>query len=84
METTRIYILIAVFTLAIIAFLIPLISGKSRRNQLTPLTGLAFGFVIAGAIFGDNRLIGLGLIGIGVLLSVADIMIKYRKKAQGK
>jgi hypothetical protein len=44
------------------------------------LASLAFGFVVAGIVFGnDNRLIGYGLMGIGVLLAVLDIFRNRNK-----
>ncbi len=47
---------------------------------MTPLTGLAFGFILAGIIFGDDRLIGYSLLGIGVILAVIDIFKKLKSK----
>jgi hypothetical protein len=43
---------------------------------------LALPLVLAGILFGENRLIGYGLMGAGVLLAVIDIIIRYRN--QGK
>jgi len=51
------------------------------KNRLTPLAGLAFAFVLAGIFFGENRLIRYGLIGIGIILAVVDIIIRSRKKS---
>jgi hypothetical protein len=44
------------------------------------LDGLSFVFVIAGIVFGDDRLIGYGLIGVGIILAVVDIIMKSKKK----
>ena len=80
MNTSQIYIVISIVVLAAIALLV-IFLGKSRKeNRLTPLAGLAFGFILAGIIFGDNRLIGYSLLGIGVILSVIDIFIKLKSK----
>jgi hypothetical protein len=80
MNTSQIYIAISIVVLATIALLV-IFLGKSRKeNRLTPLAGLAFGFILAGIIFGDNRLIGYSLLGIGVILSVIDIFIKLKSK----
>lgn len=43
------------------------------------MASIAFGFVVAGIIFAENRLIGYGLLGIGVILAVVDIYLKTKK-----
>lgn len=78
MEPSHIYIAIAIIALALIALALFFISRKKGSNKFTPLAGTAFGFVIAGIIFGENRLIGYGLIGIGVTLAIIDAFLKYR------
>lgn len=73
------YVLIAVIALAAIAVLVFLIGNRKRDNRLTPLASVAFGFVIAGAVFGgDNRTIGYSLIAVGVVLAVADSFLRRR------
>jgi len=47
---------------------------------LTPLAGIAFAFIIAGSIFGDSRLVGYSLIGIGVIVAFIDIVKKMKRK----
>ena len=74
MNPSQIYIAISILVLAIIAVLVFFKSKKEKK--LTPLAGLAFGFIMAGIIFGDDRLIGYSLIGIGVILAIIDIIKK--------
>ena len=50
------------------------VRNNRKENRLTPMAGLAFGFVLAGILFGDDRLIGYGLMGVGVILAVIDIV----------
>jgi hypothetical protein len=38
------------------------------------------GFVLAGILFGENRLVGYALLGIGVILAVIDIVRKSKSK----
>ena len=79
MNTSQIYIAVSIVVLAAIALLV-IFLGKSRKeNRLTPLAGLALGFILAGIIFGDNRTIGYSLLGIGVILSVIDIVKKLKR-----
>ena len=57
---------------------------KNKKQKLTPLAGLAFGFILLGIVFGNNRLVGYGFIGIGVLLAVVDMFRKLKKKEDEK
>ncbi len=56
------------------------VKKNKKEKRLTPLEGIALAFVLAGIIFGDDRLAGYSLIGSGVLLAVIDIFIKLKKK----
>jgi hypothetical protein len=81
MDTSQIFITIAIVTLAVIAVLFFVIR-KGKAKRLTPLTGLAFGFMLAGIIFSEDRLIGYGLMGVGVVLAVVDIFLQAKKKTK--
>lgn len=76
MNISQIYILVSIIVLAAIAILVFFVSKNKEEKKLTPLAGLAFGFVLAGIIFGDDRLIGYGLMGVGVLLAIVDMVRK--------
>jgi hypothetical protein len=78
MDSSQIYILIALFLLAIIASLAIFLRNKPAK--LTPLAGLAFGFILAGLFFGERRMVGYGLIGVGVLFAVIDMIKKIKQK----
>lgn len=78
MEVAQIYILISIIVLGIIAVLVFFVKKNDKRKSLTPLTGLAFGFVVAGIVFGDSRLVGYSLMGVGILLAVVDIFLKRK------
>ena len=79
MNTAQIFIALSIAVLAVIALLVFII-GKSRRgNRLTPLAGLAYGFIVAGIVFSDDRLIGYSLMGVGVILAIIDIIKKLRQ-----
>jgi hypothetical protein len=80
MNITQVYIAISIAVLAVIA-LIVILTGKSRRqNRLTPLAGIAFGFILAGIVFGHDRLIGYSLMGIGVIIAIVDMFRKLKSK----
>jgi hypothetical protein len=65
----------------IVVILLAFVSSRDKRqNRLTPLAGLAFTFIIAGILFGENRILGYGLMGVGVLMAVIDIFINIRSK----
>ena len=80
MNTSQIYIAISIVVLAAIALLVIVIGRSKKQNRLTPLAGIAFGFILAGIVFGDDRLIGYSLMGIGVILAVIDIFIRSKRK----
>ena len=78
MEASEIYIIIAVTALVLIVSLY-LKNRNANKKPMSHLTKLGYALVFAGIFFGDERLIGYTLIGIGVLLSVIDI-IRNRNK----
>ena len=72
----HIYIGIAIITLLIIALFLSRRKGEQLRKP-SNLVMLAMAFVVLGIIFGNtDRLIGYSFIGIGVLLSITDIIRK--------
>lgn len=75
---SAVYVAIAVAALAVVFAVVWFGGGAKRAKRLTPLAGLAFGFVIAGIVFGDNRLIGYSLMGVGVTLAILDILVRRR------
>jgi O-antigen ligase len=80
MNISQIWIAISLVVLAVIALLVFFLGKNRKEKRLTVLASLAFGFVVAGIVFGnDNRLIGYGLMGIGVLLAVLDIFRNRNK-----
>ena len=74
MNLLQVYILISIVVLLII-----FIVKRERKEKLTSLAGLSFAFIIAGIIFGSNRLVGYSLMSIGVLLALIDIF-KSKKR----
>jgi hypothetical protein len=80
MNSSQIYITISIVVLAAIATLIFFVNKNKKGKKLTPLAGLAFAFVLAGIVFGDDRLIGYSLIGVGVIIAVVDIIKKLKSK----
>ncbi|MFH1248925.1 MAG: hypothetical protein V1660_02130 [archaeon] len=81
MNYPQIYIAISIIVLAIIAFFLFFANKKKKKNEkLSPLAGIAFAFIIAGIVFGDNRVIVYGLMGIGVCIAVVDIILKAKKR----
>ena len=80
MNVSQIFIAVSIAVLACIALLVFFIGKSRRENRLTPLASLAFGFVLAGILFGDDRLIGYSLLGIGVILAVIDMLKRSKSK----
>ena len=74
MTTPVVFIAICIAVPAAISTLCFFVGDRHAERQITPLAGLAFAFVLAGIIFGEDRLVGFGLMGVGVILAVADIL----------
>lgn len=80
MTATVTFITISIVVLAMISMGFFLMRGKQAEARITPLASLAFGFVIAGIIFGEDRRVGYSLIAIGIILAVADAFNQIRQK----
>jgi hypothetical protein len=78
MNISQLYIFISIAVLLIIAVLVFFIARNQKEKKLTPLAGLAFGFVLAGIVFGEDRIIGYSLMGVGVILSVIEMIRRLR------
>ncbi|MDD5547750.1 MAG: hypothetical protein PHN74_02560 [Candidatus Pacebacteria bacterium] len=78
MNTSQTYILIAIVALAIIGAVMFFVRKKEQR-PISKMAAIAFAFIIAGIAFGENRLIGYGLMGIGVIFALVDIVKKFKK-----
>jgi uncharacterized membrane protein len=72
------FIVLSLVILAIIALLVVFVGRRGKGEELSKLTILAFVLIISGIVFGDDRFIGYGLIGAGVLVAVIDIIRKRR------
>lgn len=70
---SQIFIAVSIAVLAIVALLVFFIAKSQKEKRLTPLASLAFGFVLAGILLGEDRFIGYSLLGVGVILSVIDM-----------
>ncbi len=66
MNASQIYIAIAIVVLAIITALV-FFANKRKEKRLTPLAGLAFAFVLAEILFGQECWLGYGLLVVGVI-----------------
>ncbi len=69
-----------IVVLLIIAILVFFVRKNKKQKPLTPLASLAFGFIMAGIVFGESRLVSYSLMGTGVLLAIIDAIIKLKKK----
>jgi hypothetical protein len=72
--------LIALVAIVAVAVFIFLVGKNKQENRLTPLAGLAFGFIVAGLMFGENRFLGYAFLLIGIIVAVIDIIVRGKKK----
>ncbi len=68
------YILLAIIVVLAITASIVIVRRRKFVAPLRPLAGIAFAFGLAGVLFIENRLIGYGLMAVGLLLAVIDII----------
>ncbi len=80
MNISQIFIAVSIIALAIVAFLVFFVSKNRKENRLTPLAGLALTFTVLGIVFNDGKWIGYGLMGVGVLLAVIDMVNRSKQK----
>ena len=80
MNSTQIYIAVAIVVLAVIALAILFLRKDKKDRKISQMTWLAFAFILAGIVFSDEKWVGYSLIGVGVILSVVDIIIKSKRK----
>ena len=80
MNASQFFIILSIAVLAVVAVLVFFTARSKKKNSLTPLAGRAFGFVIAGLIFGADRLVSYALLGIGVILAVVDMVRRAKSK----
>ena len=73
-----VWIAISIVALGVIAVLLLRGRGKQYRKP-SNIAVLGMSLVVLGIIFGESRIVGYSLIGIGVLLSVTDA-VRNRKQ----
>ncbi len=73
------FILIACAVLLIIFAVVLLLGKPKEKKRLTPLASLSFACVLAGIIFGENKILGYSLFALGIILAFIDVYLKSRK-----
>jgi hypothetical protein len=77
---TPFFIASSIIALLIIAILVFFVKKNKKHEKISILGGLSFGFIIAGIVFSNERIICYSLIGIGVIIAVIDIIIKMKSR----
>ncbi len=72
------FIIISLIVLLVVAVLVFFISRTRSENHLTPLAGLAFGFIVAGILFGEVRILGYSFMAVGIIVAVIDVFRRGR------
>lgn len=80
MDLSQTYISMAIVALLVIVLLLFFFSGNLKEKKMSKLASLAFFFIIAGIVFGEDKLVGYGLIGVGLVLALIDMIQKYKNK----
>lgn len=80
MDILQVFIAISVLFVLIIALLLLFADKNKKGRKLTFWTSLAFGFIIAGIVFGGNRLTGYILTFIGIVLALIGYIVKTKNR----
>jgi hypothetical protein len=81
MSASQIYIILAVAVFVIVAIVtmfVFFVAESNKEEAYTPITILAFGFILTGILHSSNRLFGYNLMGIGVILAIVDMVRKLK------
>lgn len=78
MDSSQIFTAVSIGVLVLIVVL-RYIAGKGSKEKYTPLSILAFGCILAGILFGQDKFLGYALLGAGLVLAVMDILIRSKK-----
>ena len=78
MDASQAWILVSLVAIAVVALLLLFVRRGGTQKRLTPLAAFAFGCIVAGIVFGDERWLGYSLFAVGVTLAVIDAVRKSR------
>jgi hypothetical protein len=78
MNTSQMFITISIAALAVVACLVFILRKNRGEKRFSPLAGFALAFIVAGILFGETRLVGYGLMALGVVLAIVDIFMRPR------
>ena len=78
MNASQIYLILSSTILVFVTILF--LAARKKGKKLTPFLGLAWALILAGIMFGEDRLIGYGLMGAGVVLAVIDVYIAPKRR----
>jgi hypothetical protein len=78
MTVANIYIIFSLLVLSLIVGIFILGNRYKKDKKLSPLAVLSSAFIVAGIFFGNSRILGYGLLALGVILAISDIIVKAR------
>jgi len=76
MNGSQSFIIITIMAILIVAMLVFIKAKRRRQNQIRLLVGLAFSCIVAGILFGENRYSGYGMMAMGVIVALIDILLR--------
>jgi len=81
MDSSQTYVLIVVMALAVVGVLLILSNKMQKNRRISPLASVAFSLIVAGIVFGENRILGYSLMGLGVGFSLLDMFMNKKKRS---
>jgi hypothetical protein len=83
MDSPAIFFFTSVAVLAAITAAFFFTGKRVPEKRLSGLATVSFILVLAGIVFGDDRIVGYSLLAIGLAFAVADV-IRKRKKSDAQ
>ena len=82
MTIANMHIIFSLLLLLLFAGMFVLGNRFKKDKKFSPLAGLSAAFIIAGVFFSKSGISGYGLLAVGVILALGDIVAKARSGRQ--
>lgn len=82
MITSSLVLFISMILVAAILLLVLIIKTSGKHRRLKPLSGLGFVMIVAGIVLAGNPMLGYGLMGIGILITIVSILKVNKLKSR--
>lgn len=79
MNPARVYVIVTIAAFLVVAGLILFYRRRKEGERLSPLAGVAFGFIVASTFMRDNLAVGYILVAAALLAAAAEVVLRSRR-----